>query len=77
MSDADPIKSELVTQLAAWRAAQVATAGGRQYVIDGLQLTRADADVIANKITEIRREIIDLDVAAAGGRQGERVPVWS
>jgi len=77
MSDADPVKSELVTQLAAWRKAQAATAGGKSYTIDGIALTRADAIDIKTTIDRLRREIIDLEVAAAGGRQGVRVPRWS
>lgn len=77
MSESDPTIPDLLIQLSAWRAAQTATAGGSQYAIDGLQLTRADALVIKDKITELRREIINLEVAAAGGRQGVMVPTWS
>jgi hypothetical protein len=77
MSVSDPTIEDLTAQLTAWRAAQTATAGGSQYALDGLQLTRADALVIKDKITELRREIINLEVAAAGGQQGVLVPTWS
>ncbi len=73
----DPTKELLEEQLAAWNAAQLATASGKSYQLGSMMLTRSDSVEIKNKISEIRRQLIDLDTAARGGRQGIRRPVWS
>jgi hypothetical protein len=73
----DPTEEELKAALAQWQAADAALAGGQSYTIDGLMLTRVDAHQVKNKITYYRRQLIDLAVAAAGGQQGQRKPVWS
>lgn len=73
----DPTRQELEDSLAQWRAADTAAAQGQSYTIDGLTITRADAGYIKHRITFYRRQLIDLDVSEAGGRQGQRVPVWN
>jgi len=73
----DPTKEELEATLAQWRAAESALAGGQSYTIDGLMLTRVDMHAVKNQITQLRRQLIDIEVAAQGGKQGQRVPVWS
>lgn len=73
----DPTREELEAQLAAYQAALTAVSGGQSYTIDGLELTRMEVGAINRMITQLRRQLIDFDVNAAGGRMGQRVPVWS
>jgi hypothetical protein len=73
----DYTREELEKQWQEWNAALAAVSTGSSYTIDNLTLTRADLFQIMQVIKRIRRELIDFDVDAAGGRQGQRVPVWS
>ena len=73
----DPTREKLELALAEWRKAELAVAGGQSYTIDNLTLTRVDSHSIKNRITDLRRQLIDITAFEAGGRQGQRVPVWS
>lgn len=73
----DPTREELEALQASYYAALSAVSSGQSYTVDGLTLTRADIHSIRTQLTQIRRQLIDLDVSEAGGRQGQRVPVWS
>ena len=73
----DPTREELEALKTAYMAALSAVSGGQSYTIDEMTLTRADLMSIRTTLNLIRRQLIDLDVSEAGGRQGQRVPVWS
>lgn len=73
----DETRQEIEDHLAVWRDAADKVASGQSYTIDGLSLTRESSSFIKTQITNYRRQLIDLDAAELGGRQGQRVPVWN
>ena len=54
------------SHLDAWEAADLATAGGKQYSIGNRALTRADAEEIRNQITYWNRKVKEYAGRAAG-----------
>jgi hypothetical protein len=64
--------------LDAWEAADLATAGGKQYSIGNRALTRADAEEIRNQITYWNGKVKFHAAREAGMRNpGVAVAVWS
>jgi len=64
-------------KLAAWQSADDAIQKGQSYAIDGMQLSRVDADMVSKKIDYWQRvvnEHIDID---SGREPGYKVARWN
>ncbi len=63
--------------LDAWIAAEKAVATGQNYSIEGLSVSRVDAELITDKINYYSRELCNRQTAASGGRVGVMTPKWT
>lgn len=66
--------NEARNMLALWIEAEAAVATSQSYQIGTRRLTRADADVITDKIKFWRREVERLECGARGARVMRAVP---
>lgn len=62
--------SEAQAQLAAWEAASLAIASGKEHQIGDRRIRLEDAAQVANMIRFWERKIAGLEAAAAGRRSG-------
>ena len=76
-SSADPTREYLETELAKARDALSASQGVTSYTVADQTIVRAEQDRIRITIRDLQRQLINLDVAEAGGTQGQKIPVWN
>ena len=77
MSNCYPVSTdELRDLLALWIAAEKAVTKGQNYSIEGVSVSRVDAELITKRISELSREICNRETAARGGRVGVMTPKW-
>lgn len=77
----DATRETLVERLQEAEKAYSAALTAQTYAVShgggDLSLSRQNLQVLKGAITLARRDLIDYDANAAGGRQGIRRPVWS
>jgi len=77
MSSCSAIPTAKIQELLdAWIAAELAVTTGQNYSVEGLSVSRVDADLITKKINLYSRELCSRQTAAAGGRVGVMTPKW-
>jgi len=77
MSSCYPVSTqELEELLQAWISAEKAVTTGQNYSIEGMSVSRVDAEMITKRINELSREICNRRTAANGGRVGVMTPKW-
>ncbi len=68
---------ELIDLRAAYLKAEQAILTGQNYSIEGLSVSRPDLEMVARRIKELNREILDLQTSQRGGRPGVMTPKWT
>jgi len=63
-------KDEAQTRLDTWIAADNSVSQGQSYSVDGLSLSRADVELITNKINYWKKQVNDYEAVEAGLQQG-------
>jgi len=67
-------KDEAQTQLDTWIAADASVSQGQSYSVDGLSLSRADVELITNKINFWQKQVNAYEAVEAGLQQGVKSP---
>ena len=77
MTNCEAVSTEdLQELLSKWIAAEKAVTTGQNYSIEGMSVSRVDAQYITQRINELSREICNRRTAASGGRVGVMTPKW-
>ena len=77
MTTCNPVSTaDLEDLLSKWIAAEKAVTTGQNYSIEGVSVSRVDADLITKRINELSREICNRRTAAKGGRVCVMTPTF-
>lgn len=69
--------ADLEDLLASWIAAEKALTTGQNYSVEGLSVSRVDAQLVFDRIAELRRELCERQQATQPGRVGVLTPSWT
>lgn len=69
--------ADLEELLGLWISAEKALTTGQNYSVEGLSVSRVDAQLVFDRIAELRRELCERQQAIYPGQVGVMTPKWT